>query len=56
MKKKAYSIIIIRDPDRERAAAVVRTLIKERVECVLARNGAVSSNLDEVLERYIPVE
>lgn len=54
--KKAYSINIIRNPDRGQAAAVVRALVKERIQYVLAKNGLVSTNLDDVLEKFIPVD
>jgi hypothetical protein len=50
-KKKAYSLRFVLVEDR--GAEIARNLAKREIEKVLAKHGAVSDNLDEVLSKYI---
>lgn len=53
-KKSNFKINIIRVGDK--GDEIVRALLKEKLEIVLAKNNAVSDNLDEVLCKYISEE
>jgi hypothetical protein len=53
-RKKAYSLRFVLVEDR--GAEIVRQLAKREIEKVLAKHGAVSDNLDEVLSKYITGE
>lgn len=53
-KKKSFNINFI--PVGDRSADVLRNLAKREIEKVLAKHGAVSHNLDEVLHKYITVQ
>jgi len=55
-KKKSFNLHFIKVGDSNQTAEVVRKLVKERLEMVLAKNGAVAHNLDEVLQKYITGE
>ncbi|MGO4346315.1 hypothetical protein AB4Z45_12580 [Paenibacillus sp. MCAF9] len=46
-----YKIKIIRVGNR--SGEIVRSIVKETLEAILAKNGAVSNNIDEVLLKYI---
>jgi len=50
-KKKAYSLRFVLAEDR--SAEIACNLAKREIEKVLAKHGAVSDNLDEVLSKYI---
>lgn len=53
-KKKSYSLHFICVDNR--TSDIVRALAKREIERVLAKHGAVSYNLDEVLSKYISGE
>ncbi|SDW79593.1 hypothetical protein SAMN05518855_1005140 [Paenibacillus sp. CF384] len=53
-KKKSFTIRIVRVGDRPHE--VVRELVRDRIQSVLANNGVVSDNLDDVLCKYISEE
>ncbi len=50
-KKKAYSLRFVLGEDR--SVEITRKLAKREIEKVLAKHGAISHNLDEVLHKYI---
>ena len=50
-KNKAYRLHFVLVEDR--GAEIARGLVKREIEKVLAKHGAVSDNLDEVLSKYI---
>jgi hypothetical protein len=53
-KEKAYSLHFVLVEDR--SVEIARSLAKREIEKVLAKYGAVSDNLDEVLSKYITGE
>ena len=50
-KEKAYNLRFVLVEDR--GASIARNLAKIEIEKVLAKHGAVSDNLDEVLSKHI---
>lgn len=52
-KRKSYSLRFVNVGTEEDSASIIRSLAKNEIEKVLAKHGALSYNLDEVLSKYI---
>ncbi|PQP89681.1 hypothetical protein [Paenibacillus sp. AR247] len=52
-KKSSFSISFIRICSEEESKKRIKRLIKPGILKVLEKHGAVSTNLDEVLDKYI---
>ncbi|WP_091227728.1 hypothetical protein [Fontibacillus panacisegetis] len=52
-RKKEIDIEVIYAGTPEESAAIFRALIKNTIEAVLKRNGAVANNLDNVLDNFV---
>lgn len=53
MKKKSFSIRFVRVGTEEQAVTIVKSIVRRTIQKELDKYGAVSYNLDEVLDKYI---
>lgn len=52
-RKKTYSLNFVRVGTQEQSDEIIRSLAKSQIEKVLEKHGAVSYDLDKVLNKYI---
>lgn len=53
IRRKAYELQFIRVGTEEQSKAIIKRIVKQAVQEVLNKHGAVCHNLDEVLDKYI---
>ncbi|WP_155986854.1 hypothetical protein [Paenibacillus durus] len=56
MKKKRYSLHFFQVGTPEQSNAIVKQLARGAIHKVLDQHGVISTNLDEVLDKYINVD
>lgn len=55
-KQKSYTLNFLEIDDEKQADAIIKSLAKNAIQSQLAKHGAVSYNLDDVLNKYISGE
>ncbi|WP_211746362.1 hypothetical protein [Paenibacillus sp. Marseille-Q4541] len=55
-RKKSYSLHFVGCGNPEQVNSVIKGLVKESIQKVLDKHGAIAYNLDEVLDEYISEE
>lgn len=53
MKKKNYRLNFVRVGTEEQPVTIIKSIVRRTIQKELDKYGAVSHNLDEVLDKYI---